>query len=741
MSEPATDSDSHPIDVSDAGDDWESFQCSKALFHWQQVPRASASDAWPAERGFSQMVYHKGFVYLHGGQTTTDEDNVSVQFSDLWRFDLRQRKWERLAPTNVDRMAHTMHVVEFHRKKYLLVFGGYNPSGIKPELFDLDAQEWVTKNNQYLPICEKRRTTTIALTSEGDPQRSLETTTSLDRISHGYETVNVVQHFLVEDKTDRYLHSSVCVKHVTKTTHTMYVFGGIEVSEGCPIAGVVALELDDDHIEMDLADQLFECDLARKCDQHTSLSGTHIDVRKLECSGEAPHARYGHQACALGTEAMLVYGGFDADCVRLDFFLVHRLDLNTLHWTAIDVQELPPQRMLFSMIVDSTNSRIVAVGGSEPSLSDEDDAVADRSLDTFVAHITADTELDTDTQELTIKYSMTWRRVTKNVGCFPKTFSAPACCSIFCGDDDGAAFMSLHENTASCDESLGIACLFFGGQSNVDNSHTSMLTTLRVSSRELEDDFDVVCSGSSSCSEEDISGSPVTRPATVPDLQFAEDACASAESPASSCEAVHGEALPQTCRKHQRDTDIVSAAAPVLYHSSSPSFVTSSSASQDACVYRSGVEDNLCASRTGDASINTAVGSSSRVALIPFSLGNTETGTVRSLGSTASQVHPFGMPEFQRSNSDRLNEERLTDGLLRALVESVQDMGQRMTSGFDSLRRALAETNTRIDGTVARLDDLHQRVVIEGAVSAEQRLVNAQVKETLARIEKELRLR
>ncbi len=83
------------------GDLWE---LDLATMAWRVLP---APGDHPIARTSYAWAFHEGFLYLHGGH------DVARAFSDTWRYDLAQERWERLeVEGGAAANAHTAHALD-----------------------------------------------------------------------------------------------------------------------------------------------------------------------------------------------------------------------------------------------------------------------------------------------------------------------------------------------------------------------------------------------------------------------------------------------------------------------------------------------------------------------------------------------------------------------------------------------------------------------------------------------------
>jgi hypothetical protein len=171
---------------------------------------------------------------------------------------------------------------------------------------------------------------------------------------------------------------------------------------------------------------------------------------------------------------MIVYGGFQEMEVN-DLFLAYRLDLNTFVWSLLDACDVPPMRMLFCMVPDRANCRIIVFGGQEPTDSD-DSEVEFAPLDAFVGRITAELE-PTESDSACLKHLLTWRRGLSHTGPFPKDHSAVAFAA------------ELRRDSADQEDCTGLRCFIFGGETPDGQVHNG-LTELLIDDVDFEKDDD-----------------------------------------------------------------------------------------------------------------------------------------------------------------------------------------------------------------------------------------------------------
>ena len=90
--------------------------------------RVAAPNA-PPPRSAHQAVAHGGYVYVHGGEFTSPNQEKFYHYRDLWRFELETNAWESL-PSKTGPSARSGHRMIVHPNgKSLLMFGGFYDTG------------------------------------------------------------------------------------------------------------------------------------------------------------------------------------------------------------------------------------------------------------------------------------------------------------------------------------------------------------------------------------------------------------------------------------------------------------------------------------------------------------------------------------------------------------------------------------------------------------------------------------
>eukprot|EP01126_Amoeba_proteus_P051074 TRINITY_DN6083_c0_g1_i1.p1 TRINITY_DN6083_c0_g1~~TRINITY_DN6083_c0_g1_i1.p1 ORF type:complete len:596 (-),score=96.14 TRINITY_DN6083_c0_g1_i1:263-2050(-) len=77
----------------------------------------STGGVWPTARCGHTMVYHSGYLYLHGGT-----DSTSMELSDLWRFHIEKRMWSFIS-SQFSPPARSHHKAVIH-EDVIITFGG-----------------------------------------------------------------------------------------------------------------------------------------------------------------------------------------------------------------------------------------------------------------------------------------------------------------------------------------------------------------------------------------------------------------------------------------------------------------------------------------------------------------------------------------------------------------------------------------------------------------------------------------
>ncbi|CUG91064.1 Hypothetical protein, putative [Bodo saltans] len=694
-------------------DEWNRIPCSRALWKWRSLHTGGSSivssrgnshgggplrpaerpASWPSARGYGQLVYHDGKLYLHGGQSTINEPTgESLHYKDLQAYDIESEQWTTLPSALHDRMAHSMHVVEFKGEHLLLVYGGFDPQGLKPELFDLQRKQWLLGS---IGMCERRMMDEILLEREessssetpsnpGEEKRggshhhnnevggnglttdamvALSSTDFLSRPQHRMRKrmVKRPHHFEYRDSVNRYLHSSVQSKTSTDASTKIFMYGGTDSQSGKTFKDLVVIELTDTIMD------------------DSSSHNPCFEMTRPECGGDSPGARLGHQACMLGTDAMLLYGGMgdpsddggeggaSGMTPKEDLYLVFRLDLATFMWSTIDVNKVPPCRMLFCMCSDQTNSRIIVFGGRhtdaeeddvdeeyEESQEESDDGGQNKFVDAFIGQITADIE---PTNSAQLKHNITWRRAASHDGPFPREISVAACCSMVAG--------STRSRLTSEDETKrghGVHCYIFGGE-NCDAVCMDGLTELTIDANALQDDDEVAHEGA--------------------DASLSEDR--------------------MLVRAIQEDEVPLAVAT-----------TDSSAVSADVPPYRNQEP--------------------------PSALGLSNTGSVMSIHSH-STASPTTIGPQQTRQSSMLNAPPSEEVpcLLQALVDAVSHTNEVVRRGFDDMRQRFGAVEGRLATLEDRMLQLERRD--NGSLHPHQQLINASLRESIAAINKDLALR
>lgn len=683
-------------------DEWNKIPCSSALWKWRSLhaansgvssrassigaPLARPTNTWPRARGYGQLAFHSGRLYLHGGQSTINEaTGETFHFKDLHRYDTEKEQWTVLPSAQHDRMAHSMHTIEYKGNSFLLVFGGFDPQGLKPELFDLKRGQWLQGT---IAMCERRLVEQVELEREessssetpslANPLEATDvpvvaanatpalTTAAVSALSSTdfltrsqpqrmrKRLVKRWHHFEYIDNTNRYLHSSVpCRPHAGSGSTKIYVYGGTDAQNGAIRSDLVVVELTD--TVMDDKSSYNPC----------------FEMARPECGGDKPGPRLGHQACLLGTDAMLLYGGIDnslsADSDEEtdpevathttdgteDLYLVHRLDLNTFIWSTIDVVKAPPCRMLFCMCADKTSSRIIVFGGRHSHA--EDDGDEKRFVDAFIGQITADIE-PTDLSQL--RHSITWRRAASHDGPFPREISVAACCSVASHRASSSSSREEHYGQED-DQANGVHCYIFGGE-NSDAVCVDGLTELTIEVAALRQD---------------------------------DDAADEAEGASS---APHPDA-----KTNVEDETVLPVDS-----------TSGSSASTVSPKHR-----------------GTAVGPADANAL---SFSNTDGSAELSVGSRS----PTTVVGPRQSSIPATDE---TSALLQALVDAVHHTNDQVRRGFSDMLQRMGTVETRMVSIEDRMAQLERRD--NGALHPQQQLINAALRESVAAINKELGMR
>jgi hypothetical protein len=637
--------------------------------------------SWPSARGYGQLAYHEGKLYLHGGQSTISEPTgESLHYKDLHSYDVQSDQWTTLPSALHDRMAHSMHVVEFKGEHLLLVFAGFDPQGLKPELFDLKRRQWLLGS---IGMCERRMMDEVQLEREessssetpsnsdakvasssncdvggsltSDAMVALSSTDYLSRPQPQHrlrkKIVKRPHHFQYRDSVNRYLHSSVQSKMRSDAPTKIFMYGGTDSQSGKTFKDLVVIELTDTVMD------------------ESSSHNPCFEMTRPECGGDSPGARLGHQACMLGADAMLLYGGIgdssdtpSESTPKEDLYLVYRLDLVTFMWSTIDVNKVPPCRMLFCMCSDQTNSRIIVFGGRHTDADVEDDEESDESdeedseghnkfVDAFIGHITADIE---PTNSAELKHTITWRRAASHDGPFPREISVAACCSMLTASNRSR--LSIEDDATN---GHGVHCYIFGGE-NCDAVCIDGLTELIIDAKALQEDDEV-------------------GPAT----SLSEDRM-----------------VVQAVQEEESILPVATTGSSII--------------SADAPAYRSQQP--------------------------PFALGLSNTGSAMSIHSR-STASPTTIGPQQTRQSSMLNAPPCDEvpSLLQALVDAVSHTNDVVRRGFEDMRQRFGA----VEGRMATLEDrmAHLERRDNGTLHPHQQLINASLRESIAAINKDLALR
>lgn len=393
-------------------------------------------------------------------------------------------QWRQFSPSTAPRYAHTFEAVYFGDKWYLVTFFG-DVSGWKGEIFDVSCGEWIVPasrlpvlageySNPFLPLVERVR---VANTYFENTMDALSATGDVMPKAHNMVT-NVRE---IPDDAGRYLHSTVCVKHFGDSTHTMYIFGGLN----------------------DGGDRLAPNDVLAVRLSANNFGALQLEVSRPACAGEPPCPRAGHAGCSLTSSVMVICGGCvdepDMDEADQRSLLqdVYMLDLSTFVWSKAHTQSpIPlPLRMLFQMIPDRTGSRLIVFGGSESVAGvdvDDDwvfigaitmkysDGAADSSRDDSKSNRSFGVGSEDISEEpANVQYLVEWKRVVAFDGPFAKELCSAACVAVPAASGIG--------HIPPFSDDMGVRCYCFGGSANLTD--TNALTELRITAADLDRDM------------------------------------------------------------------------------------------------------------------------------------------------------------------------------------------------------------------------------------------------------------
>eukprot|EP00884_Botryococcus_braunii_P008682 jgi/Botrbrau1/17815/Bobra.0127s0060.1 len=102
----------------------------------------------PSPRSGQQAVYHKGYVYMYGGELTSSNMEKFRHFKELWRLDVATKTWEEL-PGRGGPSARSGHRMAIWKNR-LIVFGGFEDTGKRTKyyndtwFYNIEELKWVS---------------------------------------------------------------------------------------------------------------------------------------------------------------------------------------------------------------------------------------------------------------------------------------------------------------------------------------------------------------------------------------------------------------------------------------------------------------------------------------------------------------------------------------------------------------------------------------------------------------------
>ncbi|GMH39779.1 hypothetical protein BSKO_07677 [Bryopsis sp. KO-2023] len=148
------------------GGEYEDLATGKVLMYNDLYKYNTDKDRWtkisspnsPPPRSAHQMVAHRGFLYMFGGEFTSPKQDRFHHYRDLWRFDLTANEWDKL-PVKGGPVGRSGHRMAVHKDKIVL-FGGFTDTGLEKVryyndvwVFDLSSLQWssVGKADGFAP--------------------------------------------------------------------------------------------------------------------------------------------------------------------------------------------------------------------------------------------------------------------------------------------------------------------------------------------------------------------------------------------------------------------------------------------------------------------------------------------------------------------------------------------------------------------------------------------------------------